>query len=284
MTTGKSSKSGRLWRASPLTYVALIIAALLSLYPFYYMFIIATRALDAINSTPPPFTPGSAFFANFGRVLTKPDVNFWLGLRNSVVVCTVITVSVVLTSTLAGFAFAKLRFRGRNALLLTILMTMMIPTQLGLIPLWGMMLDLGWYDNLAAVIVPFLTSAFGVFMMRQYTASAVSDELIEAARVDGCTTLRIYWNVVLPAVLPAAAVLGLLTFMAQWNDFLWPRAILTPEHPTLQVSLGFISYGYYTDYSMVFAATAVGTLPLILVFVAFGRQIIGGIMEGAVKA
>jgi len=284
MTTGKSSKSGRLWRASPLTYIALIAAALLSLYPFYYMFIIATRALDAINSTPPPFTPGSAFFANFGRVLTKPDVNFWLGLRNSVVVCTVITVSVVLTSTLAGFAFAKLRFRGRNALMLTILMTMMIPTQLGLIPLWGMMLDLGWYDNLAAVIVPFLTSAFGVFMMRQYTASAVSDELIEAARVDGCTTLRIYWNVVLPAVLPAAAVLGLLTFMAQWNDFLWPRAILTPEHPTLQVSLGFISYGYYTDYSMVFAATAVGTLPLILVFVAFGRQIIGGIMEGAVKA
>jgi cellobiose transport system permease protein len=284
MTTGKSSKSGRLWRASPLTHIALIAAALLSLYPFYYMFIIATRALDAINSTPPPFTPGSAFFANFGRVLTKPDVNFWLGLRNSVVVCTVITVSVVLTSTLAGFAFAKLRFRGRNALLLTILMTMMIPTQLGLIPLWGMMLDLGWYDNLAAVIVPFLTSAFGVFMMRQYTASAVSDELIEAARVDGCTTLRIYWNVVLPAVLPAAAVLGLLTFMAQWNDFLWPRAILTPEHPTLQVSLGFISYGYYTDYSMVFAATAVGTLPLILVFVAFGRQIIGGIMEGAVKA
>ena len=284
MTTGKSSKSGRLWRASPLTYIALIAAALLSLYPFYYMFIIATRALDAINSTPPPFTPGSAFFANFGRVLTKPDVNFWLGLRNSVVVCVVITVSVVLTSTLAGFAFAKLRFRGRNALLLTILMTMMIPTQLGLIPLWGMMLDLGWYDNLAAVIVPFLTSAFGVFMMRQYTASAVSDELIEAARVDGCTTLRIYWNVVLPAVLPAAAVLGLLTFMAQWNDFLWPRAILTPEHPTLQVSLGFISYGYYTDYSMVFAATAVGTLPLILVFIAFGRQIIGGIMEGAVKA
>jgi len=278
------SASRRLWRTSPLTYVALLLAVLISIYPFYYMFIIATRALNAINTTPPPFTPGGSFWDNFNRVLQKDDVNFYLGLRNSLVVCTVITVSVVLTSTLAGFAFAKLRFRGRNALLLTILMTMMIPTQLGLIPLWGMMLDLGWYDNLAAVIVPFLTSAFGVFMMRQYTASAVSDELIEAARVDGCTTLRIYWNVVLPAVLPAAAVLGLLTFMAQWNDFLWPRAILTPEHPTLQVSLGFISYGYYTDYSMVFAATAEGTLPLILVFVAFGRQIIGGIMEGAVKA
>jgi cellobiose transport system permease protein len=278
------SASGRLWRASPLTYIALVLTALLSLYPFYYMFVIATRALDAINDTPPPFTPGGSFLANFGRVLSKDDVNFYQGLINSVIVSSSITVSVVLTSTLAGFAFAKLRFRGSNLLLVIILLTMMIPTQLGLIPLWGMMLDLGWYDNLAAVIVPFLTSAFGVFMMRQYVSSAVPDELIEAARVDGCSTFRIYWNVVIPAVLPAAGVLGLLTFMEQWNSFIWPRAILTPDNPTLQVSLGFISYGYYTDYSMVFAATAVGTIPLILVFIAFGRQIIGGIMEGAVKA
>jgi cellobiose transport system permease protein len=278
------SASNRLWRASPLTYIALILTALFSLYPFYYMFIIATRALDAINTTPPPFTPASSFWDNFNKVLNKDDVHFWLGLRNSVIVCTIITASVVITSSLAGFAFAKLRFRGNNALLLTILLTMMIPTQLGLIPLWGMMLDLGWYDNLAAVIVPFLTSAFGVFMMRQYTASSVPDELIEAARVDGCSTLRIYWHVVLRSVLPAAGVLGLLTFMEQWNSYIWPRAVLTPDHPTLQVSLGFISYSYYTDYSMVFAATAVGTVPLILVFIAFGRQIIGGIMEGAVKA
>ena len=113
------------------------------------------------------------------------------------------------------------------------------------------------------MIVPFLISAFGVFMMRQYATPAVSDELIEAARVDGCSTFRIYWSVVLPAVRPAAAVLGLLTFMETWNYFLWPCAVLTSENPTLQVSLGFISYGYYTDYSLVFAATAVGTLPLV---------------------
>ena len=194
------------------------------------------------------------------------------------------TLSVVLTSTLAGFAFAKLRFKGSNVLLLVVLLTMMVPAQLGLIPLWGMMQSFGWFDTLYAVIVPFLTSAFGVFMMRQYISSAISDELIEAARVDGCSTLRIFWNVVLPGVLPAAAVLALLTFMEQWNSFLWPRAILSPDNPTLQVSLGFISYGYYTDYSMVFAATAVATLPLVVVFIVFGRQIIGGIMEGAIKA
>ncbi len=276
--------SARLWKTSPLTYIALVIAVLASIYPFYYMFVIATRSLDAINSVPPPFTPGDAFGPNFQRVLDNDAANFLKGIVNSVIVSTVVTISVVLTGTLAGFAFAKLRFRGRNALLLAIVVTMMVPTQLGLIPLWGMMQDLGWYDTLYAVTVPFLVSAFGVFMMRQYATQAVSDELIEAARVDGCSTFRIYWNVVLPALRPAAAVLGLLTFMDTWNQFLWPYAALTNDNPTLQVSLAFLSYAYYTDYSQVFAATAVGTIPLLLVFIFFGRQIIGGIMEGAVKS
>ena len=276
--------SARLWKTSPLTYIALVIAVLASIYPFYYMFVIATRSLDVINSVPPPFTPGGSFRDNFQRVLENDAANFLKGIVNSVIVSTVVTVSVVLTGTLAGFAFAKLRFRGRNALLLAIVVTMMVPTQLGLIPLWGMMQDLGWYDTLYAVTVPFLASAFGVFMMRQYATSAVSDELIEAARVDGCSTFRVYWNVVLPALRPAAAVLGLLTFMDTWNQFLWPYAALTNDNPTLQVSLALLSYAYYTDYSQVFAATAVGTVPLLLVFIFFGRQIIGGIMEGAVKS
>ncbi|GIF49592.1 cellobiose transport system permease protein [Asanoa ferruginea] len=276
--------SARLWKTSPLTYIALVIGVLASIYPFYYMFVIATRSLDVINSVPPPFTPGGSFGDNFQRVLDNPAANFLKGIVNSIIVSTVVTVSVVLTGTLAGFAFAKLRFRGRNGLLLAIVITMMVPTQLGLIPLWGMMQDLGWYDTLYAVTIPFLASAFGVFMMRQYATSAISDELIEAARVDGCSTFRVYWNVVLPALRPAAAVLGLLTFMDTWNQFLWPYAALTNDNPTLQVSLAFLSYAYYTDYSQVFAATAVGTVPLLLVFIFFGRQIIGGIMEGAVKS
>jgi cellobiose transport system permease protein len=278
-----ASASARLWKTSPLTYIALVLGVLASIYPFYYMFVIATRSLDAINSVPPPFTPGGSFGDNFGRVLDNDAANFVKGIVNSVIVSTVVTFSVVLTGTLAGFAFAKLRFRGRNGLLAAIVVTMMVPTQLGLIPLWGMMQDLGWYDTLYAVTVPFLASAFGVFMMRQYATQAVSDELIEAARVDGCSTFRVYWNVVLPALRPAAAVLGLLTFMDTWNQFLWPYAALTNDNPTLQVSLAFLSYAYYTDYSQVFAATAVGTVPLLLVFIFFGRQIIGGIMEGAVK-
>ncbi|MGC5329283.1 carbohydrate ABC transporter permease [Micromonospora sp. DT62] len=279
-----NSASRRLWRTSPLTYVALVLATLFSIYPFYYMVVIATRSLDSINDVPPPVTPSGSFGDNFGRVLDNDAANFLTGLLNSVIVSGIVTVSVVITGSLAGFAFAKLRFRGRNALLLTIIVTMMIPTQLGLIPLWGMIQDLNWFDTLYAVTVPFLVSAFGVFMMRQYATQAISDELIEAGRVDGASTFRIYWSIVLPALRPAAAVLGLLTFMETWNSFLWPYAVLTSENPTLQVSLAFLSYAYYTDYSQVFAATAVGTLPLVIVFIVFGRQIVGGIMEGAVKS
>jgi len=278
------SASSRLWRASPLTYIALAIGVVLSIYPLYYMIIIATRSLDSINDIPPHFTPGDAFGENLDRVRAAEDANFFTGMRNSLIVSSVVTVSVVFFGTLAGFAFAKLRFQGRNGLMLAILVTMMVPTQLALIPLYDMMYTLGLYGNITAVILPFLVSAFGVFLMRQYTSQAVSDELIEAARVDGCSTFRIYWSVVLPAVRPAAAVLALLTFMEQWNSVLWPYAILTPDNPTVQVSLTFLSYAYYIDYSMVFAATAIATIPLVLVFVLFGRQIIGGIMEGAVKA
>jgi cellobiose transport system permease protein len=282
--TNLATGSKRLWRTSPLTYIALVIAVLSSIYPLYYMFVIATRSNDAINDTPPPFTPSGLFGDNINRALDNETANLLQGIINSVIVSSVVTVSVVLTGSLAGFAFAKLKFRGRNGLMLAVVATMMVPTQLGIIPLWGLMQDIGWYDSLLAVTVPFLTSAFGVFMMRQYATSAVSDELIEAARIDGCTTWRIYWSVVLPALRPAAAVLGLLTFMQTWNEFVWPFAILSSDNPTLQVSLSTLSYAYYTDYAMVFAATAVGTVPLIVVFILFGRQIIGGIMEGAVKA
>jgi cellobiose transport system permease protein len=271
-------------KAGPLVYIVLALGAALSLFPLYFMFVVATRSNDAIGALPPVLTPGGQLADNVQRLLDNADAHFLRGLLNSVLVSGSVTISVVLFSTLAGFAFAKLRFRGRNGLLLVIVATMAIPVQLGLIPLYILMVKLGWTGELKAVIVPFLVSGFGVFMMRQYAASAVSDELIEAARVDGCSTLRIYWNVVLPAVRPAAAVLGLFTFMQTWNDFLWPYSVLNQDQPTVQLSLATLSSGYYSDFSQIFAGTALATLPLLLVFVLFGRQIIGGIMEGALKA
>ncbi|KOX09395.1 carbohydrate ABC transporter permease [Micromonospora profundi] len=275
----------RLWRASPLTYLALVVAAGLSVFPIWWMFVVASRTNDAMGQLPPPITPGGNLGANISRLFDNTDAYFLTGLINSTVVATTVTVSVVFFSSLAGFAFAKLRFRGRNALLLVIIATMMVPTQLGVIPLYMLMSKLQWNDRLPAVIVPVLVTGFGVFMMRQYAGQAISDELIEAARMDGCGTARIWWHVVVPALRPAAAVLGLLTFMTTWNDFLWPYAVLNdPANPTVQLSLRALSDGYYQDMSQVFTGTAIATLPLLLVFVLFGRQIIGGIMEGAVKA
>jgi cellobiose transport system permease protein len=271
-------------RPSPLVYGTLALACLLSAFPIYWMFVIATRSNDAIGSSPPPLLPGGNLGDNVRRLLDNADANFGLGLVNSLLVAGSVTLSVVFFSSLAGFAFAKLRFRGRNAMLLAIIGTMMVPVQLGIIPLYMLMVELGWAGRLQAVIFPFLVTGFGVFMMRQYATEAVPDELIEAARVDGCSTFRIYWNVVLPALRPAAAVLGLFTFMQTWNEFFWPYAVLTQENPTVQLSLAVLSDGYFTDYSQVFAGTVLATLPLLAVFVLFGRQIIGGIMEGALKA
>ena len=278
------SASRRLWRASPLTYLGLVFALLLSISPIYWMFTVATKTNDVINDIPPSLLPGGNFGANVDRVLSNDHAAFIYGLVNSLVVSGAVTLSVVFFSSLAGFAFAKLRFRGRGALLMVIIATMMVPVQLGLIPLYMLMVKLGWNGELKSVIVPFLVTGFGVFMMRQYASQAVSDELIEAGRVDGCSTFRIFWNIVLPAVRPAAAVLGLLTFMQTWNEFLIPFTMLNADTPTVQVSLSLLATAYYTDYSQVFAGTAIATLPLLAVFILFGRQIIGGIMEGAVKA
>jgi cellobiose transport system permease protein len=274
-----------LFSAGRLTYLTLIVACVLSVFPIYWMVVVATRSNDVMGQVPPPLTPGGNLADNAGRLFANPDANFLTGLVNSALVAACVTASVVLFSSLAGFAFAKLRFRGREALLLVIVATMAVPTQLGVIPLYMLMSRLGWNNHLQAVIVPGLVTGFGVFLMRQYAADAVPDELIEAARVDGCSSLRIWLHVVVPALRPAAAVLGLLTFMTTWNDFIWPYAVLNdPTNPTVQLSLRALSGGYYQDMSQIFTGTAIATLPLLVAFVVCGRQIIGGIMEGAVKA
>jgi cellobiose transport system permease protein len=280
-----------LFAASPLTYVILIAAIALSAFPLYFMLVVATRTNDAVSTVPPPLTPGTELLDNVKRLLSNQDANFLTGLINTAISSLIVTASVVFTSTLAGFTFAKLKFKGRNAAMLIVLVTTMVPAQLGVIPLFILMgkvpesMGGPWNGKLPAVIVPFLVSAFGVFMMRQYASQSVPDELIEAARVDGCNTFRTYWNVVLPALRPAIAVLGLFSFMAQWNEFFWASiAMQDPANPTVQVSLQHLSSGYYNDYTQVFAGTLLSVLPLFVVFIVFGRQIIGGIMEGAIKA
>lgn len=276
--------NARMFRASPLNYVVLVVTLVLSVFPLYWTLVMASRTNDQIASNPPPFVPGARLKTNVDQLLANQDVLFGRALVNSFLVAGAITVCTVLFCSLAGFAFAKLRFRGRQPMLLLVVVTMMVPVQLGTIPLYMLMNKLHLQGTLWSVTLPFLVSGFGVFIMRQYTLQSVPDELIEAARVDGCSTFRIFRSVVVPAIRPAMAVLGLFTFMQYWNDFLWPYVSLTdPETSTVQVALSRLSGGYYTDQSLVMAGTFMATLPLLAVMFVFGRQLISGIMEGAVK-
>jgi cellobiose transport system permease protein len=277
--------SRRFHRAGPLTYLFLLLVAAASLFPLYWSLVVASHDNSAVASYPPVLTPGHELWHNISRLFNSGEVNvnFWTALVNTTIVATSVSVAVVFFSALAGFAFAKLRFRGSRALMLTIIATMLVPVQLGVIPLYIEMIHLGWVNRLPAVIAPNLVSAFGVFLMRQYIVSAVPNDLIDASRVDGCHTARVFWHVVLPAVRPAAAVLGLLTFMNTWNDFFWPLIVLSPRNPTVQVGVSTLASGYVEDFSLVLTGTFVSIIPLLVVFLVLGRQIIGGIMQGAVK-
>jgi cellobiose transport system permease protein len=268
-------------RARTLTYLTLIAVAFFSALPLYYSVVVASRDNSALADVPPPLFPGGNLFANISRVFDT--VPFALALLNSVLVSGAIAISVMFFSTLAGFAFAKLRFRGSRALLVLTVATMMVPTQLGIIPLYLLMVKLQWTGSMYALIVPALINAFGVFFMTQYLSRALPTELLEAGRVDGCSTWGLFWHVVLPAARPAAAVLGMLTFMSAWNDYFWPLVVLTPENPTVQVALSTLAAGYVSDYALSLTGTALGTLPLVIVFALLGKQVIGGIMQGAVK-
>jgi cellobiose transport system permease protein len=269
------------WR----TYLALIAVLLISAFPVYWMFVIATSTEEAVSQIPPSVIPGSQLLVNLREVFTLQDVYFTASLINSFIVSTVVTASVLFFCSLAGFAFAKLRFRGRNALMVVVILTLTVPNQLGVVALYILMGKLGWNGTLLAVIAPGLVTAFGVFYMRQFIQHAVPDELIESARMDGALTLRVYWSIVLPAIRPALAVLGLLTFVATWNDFQWPLITLNgTEFPTSMVALSDLASGNYVIYRRVLAGAFAATVPLIALLFLGGRQIVRGIMEGAVKS
>lgn len=279
----RRSGAGSQDRAGWGTYVVLIVAAVLFIAPLYYTLVIASRNNAEMNAVPPPFLPGGNLWDNVKAALENDQANIPRALVNSLIVSGVITVGTVFFGTLAGFAFAKLRFTGRNVLFGSLIGTMMIPPTLGVIPLYIIMARLQWTDQLQAVILPTLVTAFGVFFMRQNLVQALPDELVEAGRVDGAASFRIFWSIVLPIARPAMAVLAMLTFMAAWNDFFWPIIALTSNNPTVQVALNNLGGGYVPDHSIVMAGTLLCTLPLLLIFLFLGRQIVGGIMQGAVK-
>ncbi len=279
----KKRRGRRVGRPSWIVYGILAAALLGFLFPFYWSFLIGSKDAYALRDPNMSWIPGGNFLKNAAAVIENPAVNFWKALWNSFYSSAIISASVVFFSTLAGWAFAKLRFKGSQGLLVFVIGTMAVPAQLGVVPLYIMFSKIGWTGEIGAVIVPALTTAFGVFWMTQYLQQTVPDELVEAARVDGATAFRTFLTVGVPAARPAATMLALFTFVSAWNNFFWPFIVLDPQNPTLPVALSLLQANYFVDYSVVLAGVLLSTIPLLLLFAVSGKQLVAGIMQGAVK-
>ncbi|NUT18803.1 MAG: carbohydrate ABC transporter permease [Hamadaea sp.] len=269
-------------RASFWAYALLGIMVFVSVFPLYWMFVVATTDSAAATSLPPHVVPGDNFLHLAGLVFDT--VPFVQALLNSLFVATAIGVGQAVLCALAGFAFAKLSFPGRDILFLIVVLTMTVPAQLAVIPQYLIMSELGWVDTLQAVIVPGLVSAFGIFWMRQHIGSAIDDELMHAARVDGATTWQVFWRIAFPLVRPVALVLGLFGFVNAWNDFLWPFIVLkSPERYTVQIAIKALQNNRDIDLGLAMSGSFLATVPLLILFVFVGRRLVQGIMEGAFK-
>ncbi|MCE6998726.1 carbohydrate ABC transporter permease [Saccharothrix sp. S26] len=280
--TSTAPRRRHLGRVRWWTYLLLGLAAAICLFPLYWMFIVATTDTATATKMPPEVVPGGNFFHLAGLVLET--VPFVQALLNSLFVATAIGVGQAVLCALAGFAFAKLRFPGRNTLFLIVVLTMTVPTQLSVIPQYLIMSELGWVDTLQALIVPGLASAFGIFWMRQHISATISDELLQAARIDGAGTWQVFWRIAFPIVRPAAFVLGLFGFVTAWNDFLWPFIVLkSPERYTAQIAIKALQNSYDVDLGLAMSGSFLATIPLVVLFVLVGRRMVAGILDGAFK-
>lgn len=276
-TNGANFKAGKLF-----LHVVLTVGVVVSLFPFYWLIVMATHTTSDIFRFPPTLTIGSYLPTNIAHVLSSVD--FFEAFLNTVFVAGTATVLVLFFCSLAGFSFAIFEFPAKNVLFILLLVTMALPHQLSLVPLFVIMAHLDWVNSFKALIIPGMANAFGIFWMRQYAQLSIPTELIDAGRIDGCNHLRLYWHVALPILRPALAFLSIYSFINIWNDYLWPLIILNdPGKYTLQVALAQLNGVYSVDYSMVMAGTLMSTLPLILIFIAGCRQFIANIAVGAVK-
>lgn len=269
-----------------LLYVLLIFFAFIFILPFYSMFVGSFMSDTALFSSTPQFWPKHGFDPKAYYQLFD-ELGFGRPLFNSFYLATVRTLGVLFFSSLAGFAFAKRRFPGRDRLFVIMLLTMMLPHQVTIIPWYLLMVKtFQWADTYWPFWLPAWASAFGIFWMRQYISSTIPDEMLEAAAIDGASVFGAFVRIVLPLIAPGMAVLGILDFVAGFNDFLGPLLILTsPEKITAQLALANFKGTTIIAprYTLMFAGSALATLPLIVVFFLFQKQLISGIMSGAVK-
>jgi len=258
------------------------VGALLMLAPFYFMFVFATHSRTEIFNLPPPLWFGDALGDNL-RILTS-RLPFWRNLGWSLYVALASTALTLLFCSMAGYAFGMFEFRFKRPLFTLVMGTMLLPSFMNMIPSFMIMDALGWIDQHRALYIPGAASAFGIFLMRQFVASAVPRDLIEAARMDGCGEFGIYWRIVLPLLKPALGTLGLITFIASWNNFIGPLIVMrSADNYTLPLALRSLQSPVNTEWGALMAGSAIATLPLLVLFALSSRQLIAGLTTGAVK-
>ncbi len=263
-------------------YCVVGIGAVIMLLPFYFMFVFATHSRTEIFSLPPPMFFGDDFFNNL-KILTD-RMPFWRNLGWSLYVAIASTVLTLLFCSMGGYAFALFEFRYKNVLFGFVMGTMLLPSFMNMIPTFMIMDILGWIDQPRALYIPGAASAFGIFLMRQFVTSSIPKDLIEAARMDGCGEMGIFWRIVLPLLKPALGTLGLITFIASWNNFIGPLVVMrSPDMYTLPLALRSLQSPVNTEWGALMTGSAIATIPLVILFLLSSRQLISGLTAGAVK-
>jgi multiple sugar transport system permease protein len=263
-------------------YLVVGAGALIMLAPFYFMFVFATQSRTAIFNMPPPMWFGADLLENL-RILTT-RLPFWRNLGWSVYVALASTALTLLFCSMAGYAFALMEFRFKKPLFTLVMATMLLPSFMSMIPTFLIMDVLGWIDQHRGLYIPGAASAFGIFLMRQFAASAIPRELIEAARMDGCGEFAIYWRIVLPLLKPALGTLGLITFIASWNNFMGPLIVMrSADNYTLPLALRSLQSPVNTEWGALMTGSAIATIPLLILFALSSKQLIAGLTSGAVK-
>lgn len=261
-------------------YLILSLGALLMVVPFLWMITTSLKPLKLTYEAPFLY-PKYFHFENY--LVAWSSSNFFDYYRNSIIVSIAITVGTVIISAMAAFAFARLKFRGRELLFYIFLGTMMVPFYVQIIPLYKIVQGLGWTDTYFGLIIPRLFSPFGIFLLRQYFLT-IPTELDEAAELDGCNKFQLFWRIIFPLSRPAIASLVIFSFLFGWNDFLWPLLVTTqPEYTTIQVGIANFSGKYGTLWPYLMAGTVTTIIPVLLIFLLGQKQFIAGITSGGLK-
>ncbi|WP_413305779.1 carbohydrate ABC transporter permease [Bacillus sp. 1P10SD] len=262
-------------------YTFLLLGSIGMLIPFAWMITSALKPNNEIFSSPPTFLPKHANWGNFVEAWTSGDYTQYF--INTTVISVLTTVITLFICGLAGYTFAKFDFMGKKTLFILFLGTMMVPMQVTMIPIFLMVSKLHLLNSYWSVILPLVANAYGVFLMRQFI-STIPTELMEAARIDGCSEFRIFWQIILPLTKPALVTLGILTFLGAWNEFLWPLIMMdSPDMMTLQVALTQFKGQYEVKWNLLMAASAISMIPIALIFIIFQRFLVEGIASSGVK-